>query len=552
MTAQQSREKMVVSDKFTAGKVLEKVAQHEEIPADGALISDQVVSDAVAADQPLLMAKADIELAVADESTGSAVLSDADVVYTDHITAAADAAVSEQPELVAMNSVQHITDNSVQAAEVAAVEGSSWMWVGAAAAVGGGLGIAVGSNSGKETPVAPSLDVSVVVERDGAFIDTNANGVRDAGENTHANFQSGIADLEDKHVTVHFNDVPLDAINLTGFGADDKIQIDVASLQNHGLLNAHSNSLTRVWVGNGETYPNTKFSFSNVSIDLYRFQMPSWGQHDFNGATHVGSYGLHAFNLKSGVHGTTANGSHITNYGGSIAYWSDADNALNDQGLVLPDYVKANTYENAPAVQENLNDPNAAHGLIEFVWPSTVNVVVESSGAFIDANNNGVHDGSETTVAAFGIGGNADIAANHVTIHYNAVPDTPLNLAGFGNDDLIQIDHDAIHHGSASVTLGAQAVMPTSALGWGSNHGVRTIQNPSNPVKYAVFSASEWNSTLASYVATGSLKLGHFSSGGGFSSNSVHGGVLATGLDSAYAHNVAMNHVEFVASVLPE
>jgi hypothetical protein len=69
---------------------------------------------------------------------------------------------------------------------------------------------------------------SVVVEKDGAWIDTNADGVKDAGETT-AFANSGEYTLAEDTVTIEFNNKPDTAINLTGFGIDDLLQIDVTA-----------------------------------------------------------------------------------------------------------------------------------------------------------------------------------------------------------------------------------------------------------------------------------------------------------------------------------
>jgi hypothetical protein len=71
-------------------------------------------------------------------------------------------------------------------------------------------------------------------------------------------------------------------------------------------------------------------------------------------------------------------------------------------------------------------------------------VVVDQDGAFIDANADGVHDAGETTIAVFGPGGNADLTSNQVTIHFNDVPTTPLDVTGFGTNDKIEIDFTAV------------------------------------------------------------------------------------------------------------
>jgi hypothetical protein len=73
---------------------------------------------------------------------------------------------------------------------------------------------------------------SVVVESTGAWIDTNADGVKDTGETT-AFTNSGEYTLAEDTVTIEFNDVPDTAIDLTGFGTDDRVEIDVTAWLNN-------------------------------------------------------------------------------------------------------------------------------------------------------------------------------------------------------------------------------------------------------------------------------------------------------------------------------
>ena len=69
---------------------------------------------------------------------------------------------------------------------------------------------------------------------------------------------------------------------------------------------------------------------------------------------------------------------------------------------------------------------------------TTYAIVVESSGVWIDDNADGVKDAGETT--AFTNSGEYTLAEDTVTIEFNDMPDTPLNLNGFGSDDKIEID----------------------------------------------------------------------------------------------------------------
>jgi len=86
---------------------------------------------------------------------------------------------------------------------------------------------------------------------------------------------------------------------------------------------------------------------------------------------------------------------------------------------------------------------------------SNDHVVVESTGAFIDFNGNGIIDAEDVVAVDFTpMSGNVDLLNSAVTIHYNDLLDTPLNLSGFGDDDLIQIDVEAfIKNGHSGLAL---------------------------------------------------------------------------------------------------
>lgn len=106
------------------------------------------------------------------------------------------------------------------------------------------------------------------------------------------------------------------------------------------------------------------------------------------------------------------------------------------------DSASANTYR----VQVMVSD-----GYLTDVQDITVsvtnykNVVVESYGAYVDLNGNGIKDVEDTILADFTPGtGNVDLLLNPVVIHFNnAIPLSPLNLSGFNSDDRIEIDVQA-------------------------------------------------------------------------------------------------------------
>lgn len=469
--AKQFTEKTVVTDKLTAGNFAPvKGATTKDLIVidhllDGVVLensdnSEVIASDVASIDQPLLMAKAEIELSASGESAG-AVASDADFTYTDHITSDVAEFATDQPELLAMNTEQHIYDSAVLADDNAGGGGIPWMWVGAAAVAGGGLGVALGSNHGGDN-AAPAAGapvdstVHVVVERFGAFIDTDKDGMKDLSETTAADFSNaGNADLVHDTVTVHFNNVPLNAINLTGFTEDDKVQFDVGSFQDHHLLNISSNSITSLDFGAVDE-PFTSFSFDGPTISLIRYPV-DWEFYDFAGkVTHSGMYGLQVSNFEKSVNG---------NHTGVIAYWNDSSNALNFQSNVLHTlYTNSNTDE----IIDNLNDSTATHGLVEFVWPTDeehIDVIVDLGCVYIDTDHDGVWDAAcDASTTAFGSGpGLVDLANSDVTIHFHGVPDTPLDLSGFTANDMIEIDMNAWYFDHHSVSRSDQSSIDTTS-----------------------------------------------------------------------------------------
>lgn len=480
MATKQFNEKVVVSDKLAAGMVKVKtitpeVIVSDDVSVDGSATSDLVTPDVGSFDQPLLMAKADIET-VGAESASGAIISDADVTYTDHISSDVAEVATEQPELVAMNTVQHLTDSTVQVAEVGAAAAVSssvpWLAIGAGAAAGGGILLAGGSHD-TVAPVADTTpavqDIHVVVARDGAFIDTDNDGVRDDSELTAIFGSDGDnVGLADHSVLIHFDDAPLDAIDLTGFRADDKIEFDVQTMYNGNVFCESSNFVSKL----ASTASHIVYGFScDVSFIV--------NQHtsnvtDFNHNLHSGVYAMsvHAENSFNG-----------TDYG-AIAYWSDSGNALNDHNLVLPE----------PPVMVNLLSGEGG-GVVEFVTmynqDSVVvndHVIVDAGGAFMDTNGNGIHDNSETTAAVFSSGGNADLAANAITIHFHDAPDVPIDLTGFTSDDQIEIDMNAFYWGDKLGWRTKQSSVSTTVTSINGNSAIIADHN------------NWWNATASTSV----------------------------------------------------
>lgn len=208
---------------------------------------------------------------------------------------------------------------------------------------------------------APPATVHVVVEREGAVIDYNGDGVRDNGENRLADFgPGGSADLAGATpVTIHFNDIPQNALDLTGFGTDDKIEFDVQAMRNNSIFSSSTPQLNNFNTSSSQVLYTFSSSPSGVRIAV--MQNTSTTVTTFNG-TRSSVYALKISNISI---------SSQTN--GAFAYWNstDTNNALNSVSNVLPGYTGGNT----SAVLATLNSTAPHSGLVEFIWNAPTPVV---------------------------------------------------------------------------------------------------------------------------------------------------------------------------------
>lgn len=291
--------------------------------------------------------------------------------------------------------------------------------------------------------IPETTTVRVIVERNGAIIDTDGDGVRDEGEDRPAVFGSGgNADLTGgTPVTIHFNNIPQDTLNLTGFGTDDKLELDTQELRENEILRSATRlkSLSALTTITGFMTPfRITYAFNSHSHQPVRFTVrESPLSTPFNGQL----TNAHAI-MRIAEMGTTISGKKS----GAFAYWTDSVNALNEAKEILPGY----TGNNEQAVLDTLNSTGPHGGLVDFVWP--VNVVVDGDGAWIDTNADGRRDLAETATADLSAG----LASNPVTVHLNGMPDGPLDLSGFGSDDRLVIDIDALRYGRGNNLLASQ------------------------------------------------------------------------------------------------
>ncbi len=352
----------------------------------------------------------------------------------------------------------------------------------------------------------PPATVHVVVERDGAVIDIDGDGVRDNGENRLAQFGAGgTADLTGATpVTIHFNDIPSNALDLTGFGTDDKIEFDIRALRQNNILDTAATQLSYISaVPTTGTPVTVRYAFNSFSSSpmVLTVRQSSGMVTTFNGSTHANAYALQFTTMWTPINSRSS---------GAFAYWTDAGNALNNATNILPGYTGGNT----SAVLATLNS-NAPHsGLVDFVWP--VHLVVDDQAGnvatFVDANANGVRDAGEDTLALLGqaqadvdafnaaaltnYGSQAvDLTAEQVTIHYNDLPTGAWvpDLTGFNGNDRIEIDIAGMRLDNDTITLSNQPPVTMSSGQTQLYAGVSGVSSGSTAV----------------YLSGGNLKFGH-------------------------------------------
>jgi hypothetical protein len=178
--------------------------------------------------------------------------------------------------------------------------------------------------------------VNVVVDDEAgnvaSFIDANANGMRDVGENTLAligqdqaavdafntaagtSYGSQVVDLASENVTIHYNDLPTGAWipNLAGFDSNDRIAIDLDAMRlgldkllqsqnNYNLTSATDGAgLTGASISSGISYSysavylsGSKLKFGHTSGSwswYYTANAPNEGTIASNAAALAGHY----------------------------------------------------------------------------------------------------------------------------------------------------------------------------------------------------------------------------------------------------------------------
>ena len=312
----------------------------------------------------------------------------------------------------------------------------------------------------------------VLVNHDGGWVDLDKDGVLDDSEMADANQafdfsvnkgqSNAIIDFGDARTVVRFLDIPAQVLDLSGFGEDDRIEIDRTSLGLAGLRGASAyNSSSSQWSRDWGNYVTSAACVCNSSS---------------SGITVKAEMDHRSFS--SGVRDINS-------------LWVDTWNSSGSAHFKLGDFG---------------DNTRAVHlGNMVSLVTSTIHVVVDASGAFLDMNANGAIDANEFAYAFDPMTGDPTINLYHnsVDIRFKGVPGTPLNLYGFGSDDRILIERAGFH---AQGWEGADAQQSTT-FNCGSNtfKGFATGSGSFGPFGSSAFGVAHASSSgcgLSAYALT--------------------------------------------------
>jgi hypothetical protein len=344
----------------------------------------------------------------------------------------------------------------------------------------------------------PAQDVHVVVDHYldanqndvvGAFIDLDKDGVLDANEATAENMafhadgtvNSDLIDFSKDHVTVRFNDVPgSNALDFTGFGADDRVEINLNQLAANGWL-----------------IPD-KLTSDEMSISTNYGWAPhgswaKWSSRDISGymSTRSGNFAsltVRAGRTYDGNRWLELEGAKYNAEGSNTFSWTKPLAQFSDQFQLI-------------GRGELLNQQ------VAFVRDPQVHIVVDKGQAYFDLDADGKLDANEYNSDNYAFDGEGnptgglDLAHQTVTIRFNDFADNTLNLSGFGRDDRIEIDLGKLNLlgvGQALVQDRSYNHNSNSNGGWDygeGSHGISAWARHTSQVQWS-------NSTENSYTLT--------------------------------------------------
>jgi hypothetical protein len=274
----------------------------------------------------------------------------------------------------------------------------------------------------------------------GAYIDQDGDGRLSAAEKVEANlaFAEGqdLINLRENRVTVRFDATPTEPLNFQGFGADDRIEINLSALGRQGWLQGNTNQIS------------LDGAIESTTIGTSNYVTTEYAALNLAGRTAGGEDYELQLHSDPVVAGLRLEGRHRVGSGESapLAPWSpDLDPDFADREAVLADFGGNSLLTGLGGTLSKF---------VTFVRNDPIDVIVDAGGAYIDLDGDGVLDAAERTpdnqvFHQIGTGASAvlvgqDLLAHEqVTIRFDAVPVKPLILDHLTSDDRILIGPDA-------------------------------------------------------------------------------------------------------------
>jgi len=281
---------------------------------------------------------------------------------------------------------------------------------------------------------APSSEnVDVIVTADGAYIDFNHDGVLD-GDDTdsyddfvYADFaEGGNADLVANQVVVTVQDFNSNRMDLTGFGSDDKLVFNMRDLIDNGRVA----TTTRFAVGSSEAGWAITTLANDGQIRYYSGQMTFLGS-TFAVINDAETNPLANFYSAFGVDDTIGTiGNPGVDYSRAVAHITSSDYLLYFNMNNVTHTTNTNTSTSELPYMRVFVTRN---GMFSTTSGNDAWITTDGGGEYVDFNGRG--NDPITTI---------DFVNNHVELVFLDVPDFTLSLDGYGEDDRIYIDRNAM------------------------------------------------------------------------------------------------------------
>ncbi|OPX55151.1 hypothetical protein BTE48_10325 [Oceanospirillum multiglobuliferum] len=193
-------------------------------------------------------------------------------------------------------------------------------------------------------------------------------------------------------------------------------------------------------------------------------------------------------------------------------------------------YTGPTANNDVSAIQDIAGNDLASFSTLAIENITPIRVIVETTGAYIDANGDGIKGEDEVTTASFASGDNADLANKQVTIHYNAIPSTALDLTGFGEDDQIELDISAILSPSSLIGLSyLEKVQDYNTFADNKYYYIEYINSPNKAIGI----------DISGNLLVGTKTSRHYTDRFSIGSNSYH---------TSYLHDVTFNNTNTIGN----